>query len=334
MSNRVQDFIGKASGVPVTLKVRDLLAVWGYKARNYESVALIQRELAAAGLQCEPDLAQGSSDSFVTVGLLLAAAPNHDFRHEAEESRVASDEPLQLPPVALLVKHIPSAMRGVEQVRPQDTLEKAQALMSAHDYSQLAVMSGPRDLKGVVSWQSVAKAGLSKSQVTLRDATMMLPTVVHVNDDLLGKIDALYHDGFVFVKDEDDRICGIVTTADLTVQFRDLTKPFFQLGEIEGRLRRCIDRHFDAQELRVATGNKKLDSAEDMTFWEYMRLLDDEVRWKRMGWKVDCATFVDFLNDTRIIRNKVMHFGEDLTSAQKSKLSQCLNFMKALDPLP
>jgi hypothetical protein len=53
-----------------------------------------------------------------------------------------------------------------------------------------------------------------------------------------------------------------------------------------------------------------------------------------MDWRVDCKTFVSYLNDARIIRNKVMHFGKELSPDEKSKLEQCLNFMKALDPLP
>ena len=154
------------------------------------------------------------------------------------------DEPLQLPPVALLVRHIPSAIGGLTSVSPEDSLGKAQALMSAHDYSQLPVMSNEWDLRGAVSWQSIAKASLINPDIKLKQATIPMPTVVHADDDLLGQIDVIYRDDFVFVREPDGQVSGIVTTADLTLRFRDLTTPFFELGEIERRLRRCISRAF------------------------------------------------------------------------------------------
>jgi restriction system protein len=213
-----------------------------------------------------------------------------------------------------------------------ESLEKAQGLMSARGYSQLAVMSGPRDLDGAVSWESIARAGLIKTRVTLADAMIRHPTVVHASDMLLEQIDTIFRRGFVFVRGDDHRITGIVTAADLTVQFRDLTTPFFQLGECEGHLRRCIDRVFDAEELRLATSNRRLMRADDMTFGEYKRLLDNEERWKLMRWRVERETFIECLDAARRVRNKVMHFGEDLTDADKDHLLQFYNFMRALDP--
>jgi CBS domain-containing protein len=335
LSSQVEEFLGRAAAESAQLNVRELLAIWGYKARTYESVARIQRDLSAAGLRCDPDLSAGGGDSVVRVGAPVSTAETEaDAPTGGEEIPEQQDERLQLPPVALLVRHIASAIGGIVSVRPDETLEKAQALMSAHDYSQLAVMSGTRDLDGAVSWRSIARAGLSKSQITLADATVSLPKVVHANDDLLGQIEAIYRNDFVFVRDEDQRISGIITAADLTVKFRNLTEPFFQLGEIEGRLRRCIDRVFGAEELRAATGDKKLDSAENMTFWQYKQLLDDDTRWKRMGWHVDRETFIDYLEAARKVRNRVMHFGEELSPEDKRTLVQCLNFMRALDPLP
>ena len=72
-----------------------------------------------------------------------------------------------------------------------------------------------------------------------------------------------------------------------------------------------------------------------MTFGQYARLLGDEGRWQRMGWAwADCTTFIGYLDAARVVRNRVMHFGEELKPADKLKLVQCLNFMRALDPFP
>ena len=47
-----------------------------------------------------------------------------------------------------------------------------------------------------------------------------------------------------------------------------------------------------------------------------------------------CTTFIDYLDAARVVRNRVMHFDEDLKPAEKLKLGQCLNFIRALDPFP
>jgi CBS domain-containing protein len=331
LNSDIKDFLARAAASPVSLPIRELLAIWGYRARTYEIVARINRDLSMAELQCEPDLTAGSSDSVVRVGV-SAAEPVAEEEPHVEDTAAGLDEPLQLPPVALLVRHIPTANGGVVSVFPEDTLGKAQAQMTAHDYSQLAVMSNDWNLHGVVSWQSIAKASLIYPNVTLKQATMPLPTVVNANDHLLDQIDVIYRDDFVFVKESDGQITGIVTTADLTLRFRDLTTPFFELGEIERRLRRCISHVFGCDQLRAATGNKKLKSADDMVFGEYIRLLKDDVRWQAMGWSgYDCETFIGYLDGARKVRNRIMHFGEELSAADAAALGHCLNFIRALD---
>jgi CBS domain-containing protein len=329
----IQDFLARAAATPVSLSVRDLLTIWGYRARTYESVARINRDLSGAGLCCEPDLEVAPSGSAVQVRLAIPAdKPDTGEGLEDDDTTEGTDEPLQLPPVALLVKHIPSAIAGVVSVSPEDSLGKAQALMTAQGYSQLAVMSNDWDLRGAVSWQSVAKASLIHPHITLKQATMPLPAVVHADDDLLGQIDVIYRNDFVFVRQSDGQISGIVTTADLTLRFRDLTIPFFELGEIERRLRRCISQVFSAEQLRAATGNKKLKSADDMVFGEYIRLLNNDVRWREIGWtKYECATFIEYLEEARKVRNRIMHFGEELSAADAAALTHCLNFIRALD---
>jgi CBS domain-containing protein len=235
---------------------------------------------------------------------------------------------------ALLIRHVPSATGGVLSVRSDQSLAAAQSKMSAHDYSQLAVLAGPCDLKGAVSLRSIMRARFANAEVTLADATYR-PKVVHSDDELLSQFDVIYNADFVLVKGADARVCGIVTTADLTAQVRDLTTSFLQLDEIEKRLRRCIDRAFRPEELRAATGNKKLESAHGMDFGQYVRLLSDEGRWHRMGWpEADLMTFISYLEAARVVRNRVMHFGEALNPADKSKLEHFFNFVRALDPLP
>ncbi|MGH3282617.1 MAG: hypothetical protein ACRDNW_26275, partial [Trebonia sp.] len=147
MTSVVDAFLARAAAEPIELTIRQLLGTWGYRARTYESVARIQHDLSAAGLRCTPALNEGDGESVVRVGVPAAAStadvPDADGVSNAEADE--RDETLKLPPAALLVRHIPSATGGVLSVPSDARLAEAQSLMTAHDYSQLPVLAGPRD---------------------------------------------------------------------------------------------------------------------------------------------------------------------------------------------
>jgi hypothetical protein len=55
------------------------------------------------------------------------------------------------------VSRIPSANRDVVSVLPTDPISKATTLMSFEGYSQLAIMQGQREVRGMITWESIAK---------------------------------------------------------------------------------------------------------------------------------------------------------------------------------
>src|ERR1700690_3762314 len=55
------------------------------------------------------------------------------------------------------VGKLEAANRVVVWVNPEDSVQRAITLMMAHGYSQLPVMTSEREVKGVVSWESVAR---------------------------------------------------------------------------------------------------------------------------------------------------------------------------------
>lgn len=71
-----------------------------------------------------------------------------------------------------------------------------------------------------------------------------------------------------------------------------------------------------------------------MTFGQYIQLLNDETRWQRLGSGFPREPFIGYLDAARVVRNKVMHFGEELKPEDKEQLTRCLNCMRVLDPLP
>src|SRR5439155_10989782 len=85
---------------------------------------------------------------------------------------------------------------------------------------------------------------------TVRDC-MEPAHVVERDASLFSAIEAIVRNDYVLVRHPDNRIGGIVTTADLSVQFRELAEPYLLIGEIENHLRHIIARRFAADELRA-----------------------------------------------------------------------------------
>ena len=320
---------------PVKLSIRSLLQYWDAKRRGYVITEEIKRDLAAAGLVTHPPFAEGWIDSFVTLVPVTSAAldPNEVDAPSSDvavvSSAVASFQ------VSLRVSSLASANGGVEFVRLDDSLERAQTLMMGKDYSQLAVQSGPRDLRGAISWDSIAQAKIRKSDASLRDA-IFTPEVVGLHDDLLARIPMIVDANFAFVQAPDRQICGIVTTADLSLEFVTLAKPFFLLAEVERRLRRIIDNHFTSEEIAVIVdpddSQRSAASASDLTLGEFVRLLEEPSRWSRLKWALDRAIFIADLNDIRSIRNEIMHFSPDpLDEEQIRKVELFLRMLRRLD---
>lgn len=120
---------------------------------------------------------------------------------------------------------------------------------------------------------------------------------------------------YVLVRTTDNRISGIVTSSDLSLQFQLLAEPFLMLSEIENHIRRLIGSKFSQPELVQARDpgatDRKVNRVEDLAFGEYLRLLENPERWAKLDLVIDRATFCKQLDRVREIRNEVMHFDPD-----------------------
>src|SRR3984885_3397638 len=321
----------RAAGSPVKLPIRILLQYWNAKRRGYLITEEIRNDLAATGLATYPPFTEGWIDSFVTLVPIASTViePNGLVAPSSDVAVVSSVQ------VSLRVNSLASANARVESVRLDDSLERAQTLMMGKDYAQLAVQSGPRDLRGAISWESIAQAKIRKPDACLRDA-MFTPEVVGLYDDLLDRIPMIVDASFVFVQAPDRQICGIVTTADLSTEFATLAKPFFLIAEVVRRLRRIVDNHFTCEEIAVivnpADARRSATSASDLTIGEFVRLLEEPSRWGRLNWSLDRVVFIAELNDIRSIRNEIMHFSPDpLDDEQIRKVELFLRMLRRLD---
>ncbi|MFI7058830.1 CBS domain-containing protein [Streptosporangium canum] len=322
MSDKLKQFLDDAASEPIHLTVRDLLDKWDFKIRNFTTVPRVAADLARAGLKCEPAFDDVSMTTSVCVSSKMLAA---------DEEQIEDSVELLFPQAALLIMDIPSANREVMSIPPEATLAQAHAVMMDHGYSQLPVITNDGRLVGTVSWERIGHIRVGSPTAELSTVIDRDPNVVKLNDDLLKKIPMIYDAGFALVREQSDEICGIVTTADLTEQFRLLAEPFFLVGEIEKRLRRCIGRAFSVEDLQRVGRN--ITSVDSMTFGQYVRFLRIDGIWPRLQWHIDCTLFTERLDQVRVVRNEIMHFRPNpLTPTQCDRLRNFTSWMHSLDP--
>jgi CBS domain-containing protein len=204
-------------------------------------------------------------------------------------------------------------------VSPTQSVKEAMTIMMLHDFSQLPVINGePKEsnVKGVVSWHSIGeRLALGEKCAEVRQCVRKAE-ILSAGTSLLTAIDQIIRHEYVLIADESRKILGIVTTSDLSIQFRELSEPFLLLEEIEKHVRILISMAgFTEKELRDAIdpndGGRKPDSIHNLSFGEYIWFVERKDSWKKLGLPIDRKAVVEELKKIGQIRNRVMHFSPD-----------------------
>jgi len=89
------------------------------------------------------------------------------------------------------------------------------------------------------------------------------------------------------------------------------------------------------QEIRAINDPERVvERVADLTFGEYVRLIENEDRWKILGIHIDRVEFIKRLNRVREIRNDVMHFDPDgLSDDDLANLQDFAAFLRSLRKL-
>lgn len=303
-------------GVAVT--VRELLSWFNAKRRGYLVVALIRQYLDDAGLESEPDFESVHIDAEVRLRRLLGQGhPAPDAG--VEGTHLPSKDVVEGVAAAIVdptfrLRRLPSATAGVYAVPPTASIAQATTLMLAKGFSQLPVMPNPRDVKGVISWRSLGKArALGKKPERVSDC-MEVARELPDSEAVFTALATIVEHDYVLVRAADRTITGIVTSSDLSVQFRQLAEPFLLIGEIENHLRYLLDLVVDPAALAaiaVPDGGQAPKAVRELTFSQYVQLFNQDAVWARLAVALDRQVFCRELNQVRAIRNDVMHFNPD-----------------------
>ncbi|MFC9605053.1 CBS domain-containing protein [Streptomyces niveus] len=312
------------SGAPITLTVRDLLDWWGLSRRGYLATAQVSAELANHGLSTVPDFTAVGLDGRVALtGPSVDTEDEKEAATEGEEMRmtgapgpVTSDEEAEddesEPIQGQTVGNLPSALRSVESVSSSASFEEAFTKMRLNGYSQLPVLNGPRNLQGAVTWESIALARYTDTDASFSRAIVKAHAVSYA-DHLIDVLPFLEQFGFLLVKDQTNRIAGIITVADVAAEYGATARPFLLIGVLDRQLRRVISEGLDLAEVIALCdpeGIRRLTSFKQLSYGDYQQVLSSQRQWDRLGWPLDRKAFTDRLNALREVRNELMHFND------------------------
>lgn len=311
-------------GTPRSESVRTVLSWFGFQRRSAWVVDRIRTALKNAGLETNPDVWSTYLDGHLRFTLREDRAEEPSPAPVTETIVETSAEP-QATIVApsdptYRLARLPSANATPVSAHPDDPLQLAVSQMIKKDFSQLPVMETPYKLKGIISWASIARRQCLGIAVSKVGDCIDAPHVLDLDTSLFAAIESIYRNDYALVRHPDNRIGGIVTTADLTLEFHALAEPFLLIGEIENHLRRLIGSRFSLEELRQARNtvdqSRDVAAVDDLTLGEYIRLLQAEDNWNRLSLRLDRAEFVKWLDQVRQVRNDVMHFDPDPVSEE------------------
>lgn len=325
---------------------RALMNWFGFQRRTSGNAWVMNQALRYLEITTEPDYQYAYVDSLIKFISIKQKAPTPPTQApptgSSEGQPATPKEEVEaisiggaLADPTYRIGKLPYANKEVVSVAPDASISEAVTLMLAHQFSQLPVMTTPYQVKGIISWKSIgARIALKKECRFVREC-MDRHHEINADLSLFQVINLIVEHEAVLIRDSKNKVSGIITTSDLSETFNQLAEPFLLLGQIENHIRRLIDGKFSKTELAHARDpsdvQREINSVHDLSFGEYIRLLEKPENWTRVDKPIDRATFVKDLEAVRKIRNDAMHFDPDGIADDALKtLKRFLNFLERL----
>jgi CBS domain-containing protein len=149
-------------------------------------------------------------------------------------------------------------------VHLHDTVLEAIERLRSHDYNQLPVVDLNGRCRGeVITYDTIVQSILSMdakpSDLRVKDAIKRVDTFKE-DDDLLTTLDAIQRNDFALIVDDDQKLTGIVSTADTTVYFHNYAGDLMVIQGIEESVKEAIEILYGSLE-----ATELLDAIEEVT---------------------------------------------------------------------
>lgn len=293
---RFAEEIQKDSSKVYETTPRNLINAFGCSRRTPNCQLKIENFLKANNLEVEPNFVDVWIDATIVI------------KHK-EKATTKSTDPIKR------VKILGSANRPPVTINNDATLKEAVTKMILHNFSQLPVLSGPKNIIGYISWETIGKAGASNIHSEMvKEYVNKNIKILEPETPLMTAVRTIYDCDFVVIQEKDKTIKGIVTTSDISQQFLTMTEPFLLIEQIECLIRRLLDNKFLVEDLRMlyeGDPQKKISSIDDLAFGDYIKLIENNANWRKLGFSLDKAIFVEALHRIREARNDIVHFDPD-----------------------
>lgn len=333
-----------AAGKRRWAKIKTLLSWFGKKGRGKHVVQSIQESLDETGLFTEPEFSSGGVHDYIEFRALpkpeesKSGQAGHSGDEEKEGPAEDGDDGRgggsSVPTGSkFCIGMLEAANRPKEvlTISRDKTVEEAITMMLMHRFSQLPVTQDRRRIDGMISWRSIGRVRARGGDCEFVRECLEDVHILDQDAPFFEAVDAITEREVVLVRGRDRTIVGIVTTSDLSRGYHQKAAPFLLLEEVEDRIRVLITRSFSAEDIqkagRPSDKSREIEGASDLTFGEYVRLLESDKNWKRLGWRIDRKLFVALLEDVREVRNDVMHFRPDSSEPEnlgKVRMLHCL----------
>jgi CBS domain-containing protein len=311
--------------VPKSVSARDFIWWFGAQRRSSWNVEYIRDALKRYKLITVPDFEYMYIDSFLT----FERAPQKVKKQEIPLVQDTKDDP------TYRIGKLASANKTPVFVKPDDQISTAITLMITHDFSQLPVMTSEREVKGMISWKSLASKKHLSGECNFVRECMEPASELSYDTYIFSAIEFVIDHEYALIRANDKTICGIVTTSDLGQEFRDLGEPYLLLGEIEKYIRRMFSNKYDLQDIQKALNptdnSRNVEKVSDLTLGEYIRFIENPDNWEKLELNIDREVFTTKLTEIRNIRNDVMHFDTDNIS--KPSVDKLRDFIRLLQHL-
>ena len=329
----------------------NLLKAFGYVRRRATAIQEINTALDELGLIADPPVGsemplKAPRIRFSLKGVSSVAQPpsivpgNSDpgtFDNQLQDGEGIDQS---LPEPAFSVSELASANKDVECVPSSASIQEAYTKMVLNKYSQLVVASNAKarqqDIKGIVSFQSIAKALMHGNPATVGDCMDKEVSFAQSDTDLNSVISRLSDSDVVLIVGLNKRLQGIVTAWDLAEEFADLVDPFKRMGEIEERLRTLVKMRLGKEHVadflreHGMSEDDPIAELEELTLGELQRVLDFPDHWDTFKLPFERNVFIGALNEAREYRNRLMHFRDPLNEGEMNRLANICDMVRQI----
>ena len=319
-------------------KVTTVLAAFGYVRRRQSVIDTVNGALDESGLRTRPQL---RSDTPLSQSLTFYLADEEvDGIPEDSGATQAAGEPddddgdelTSVLDITITVANLVASEREPDSIAPDSEVSTALTRMQWRGISHLVVKNGPKSVKGVVSFGSIARAQLQGNANYVRQCVEDVPRVP-LEEPLLKVVDRFREFDAVIVLKKDKTLSGLVTPADIAEEFGGMAEPFFLVGEIESLWKWLLKRRKIGPRDFLAEAEDGFEASSDVDFLglgDIERIVQQEDAWQRLSVRPDRKEVARALHSVRELRNQVMHFRGKLEDSEVKELRNFLELMKMM----